>query len=235
MDRLTRKELKKDRFAQEVGHTVEYLEQHRKQLIRYGAAAVALVVIAAGLFYYNRRQHAVRQEALRAAMDAMDAPVGPSPAQGVLTFTSAEEKRTAVGKALTDLATRHSGSAEGAIAKYYLGAQAMSQGRPDEAVKYLTECASSGEEQPASLARLALAGVYAGQGKAADAEKLLRALVEKPTVLVPKEEATIALARLIAPSKPEEARKLLEPLLKAPGAAGRAAITAQGELFGSPQ
>jgi len=233
VDRLTRRDLKKDKFAQEVGHTVEFLEQHRKQFILYGSAAVALLVILAGLFYYSRRQHVVRQEALRAAMDTMDAPVGPSPAPGVLTFSSAEEKRTAVSKALTDLATRHSGSTEGAIAQYYLGTAAVSEGRPDEAVKRLSDSANSSSQEPASLAKLALAGVYAGQGKTAEAEKLLRSLVDKPSVLVPKEEATIALARLIAPSKPEEARKLLEPLLKAPGAAGRAAITAQGELFGA--
>ncbi len=234
MDRLTRRELKKDRFAQEVGHTVEFLDQHRKQFIRYGAAAVALALILAGLFYYNRGQHAARQTALRGAMDVMDAPVGPGAVQGgELTFASAEEKQTAVSKALNDLAARHSGSAEGAIAKYYLGAAAMNQGKPDEAVKYLNECANSGEDAPASLARLALAGVYAGQGKTAEAEKLLRSLVDRPTVLVPREEATIGLARLIAPSKPEEARKLLEPLLKASGPAGRAAITAHGELFGA--
>ena len=231
MDRLTRKALKKDNFAQEVGHTVEFLEHHRKQFIRYGIAAAALLVIVAGLFYYNRRQQAARQDALRAAMDAMDVPVGPSPAPGVLTFLSPEEKRAAVSKALTDLASRYSGSPEGAIAEYYLGTMALSQGRQDEAIKRLSETANSGSQEPASVAKLALADLYAGQGKTADAEKLLRSLIDKPTVVVPKEEATIALARLLAPSKPDEARKLLDPLRSAPGAAGRAAITAYGELF----
>jgi len=232
VDRLTRRELKKDKFAQEVGHTVEFLEHHRKLFIRYGIAAVALLVIVAGLFYYNRRQHAARQDALRAAMDAMDVPVGPSPAPGVLTFLSPEEKRAAVSKSLTDLASRHSESLEGAIAQYYLGTVALSQGRQDEAVKRLNETANSGSQEPASVAKLALAELYAAQGKTADAEKLLRSLIDKPTIVVPKEEATLALARVIAPSRPDEARKLLDPLRSAPGAAGRAAIAAHGELFG---
>jgi predicted negative regulator of RcsB-dependent stress response len=233
VDRITRKALKKDTFALEVGHTVDFLEHHRKQFIRYGIAAVALLLIVAGLFYYNRRQHAARQDALRAAMDAMATPVGPSPAPGIMTFLSPEEKRVAVSKALTDLVSRYSGSTEGAIAEYYLGTMALSQGNQDEAIKRLSETANSGSQEPASVARLALAGLYATQGKTADAEKLLRSLIDRPTILVPKEEATIALARVIAPSKPDEARKLLEPLRSAPGAAGRAAITAYGQLFAS--
>ena len=233
MDRLTRKDLKKDKFALEVGHTVEFLEHHRKQFFRYGIAAVALALIVAGLFYYNRRQHTARQEALRAAMDAMDAPIGPSPAPGILTFLTQDDKRVAVNKALTDLASRHSRSSEGALAQYYLGTAAMSQGRQEEAAKRLSETANSGSPEPASLAKLALAELYASQGKAGDAEKLLRSLVDRPSLMVPKEEATIALARAIAPSKPEEARKLLDPLRAAPGAAGRAAISAYGELFTS--
>ena len=45
-----------------------------------------------------------------------------------------------------------------------------------------------------------------------EAEKLLRALIDKPTAFVSKEEATIVLAQLLLRSKPQEARKLLEPL-----------------------
>jgi hypothetical protein len=35
-----------------------------------------------------------------------------------------------------------------------------------------------------------------------------------PSVLISKEQATITLAQLLAKDKPEEARKLLDPLLK---------------------
>ena len=44
MDKLTRKELKSDKFALEVQHSVEYVSQHRQQMIRWGAIPAAAVV-----------------------------------------------------------------------------------------------------------------------------------------------------------------------------------------------
>jgi predicted negative regulator of RcsB-dependent stress response len=230
VDRLTRKELKKDKFALEVGHTVEFLEVHRKLFIRYGAIALAVVVLLVGWFYYSRSQSAARQRELRAAMTLMEAPVGPSPAPGATTFSSAEEKNKAVTAALSDLATKRSGSDEGLVAQYYLGTAAADQGRMDEAVRRLTTVADSGSRDYASLAKLVLSQIYAGQGKTAEAEKLLRGLIDKPTLLVTKEEATIALGRLLTPTRPEEARKMLDPLQKVPGPVGRAAVLALTEM-----
>ena len=48
---LTRKELKQDKFAVEVEHTVDYFAAHRKQAIRYGAIALAVILIVARRFY----------------------------------------------------------------------------------------------------------------------------------------------------------------------------------------
>ena len=52
----------------------------------------------------------------------------------------------------------------------------------------------------------------------AEAEKLLRSLIDDPTILVSKEQATIALAKVVAKKNPAEARKLLEPLRAASAA-----------------
>ena len=54
---------------------------------------------------------------------------------------------------------------------------------------------------------------------------------DNPTALFSKENAQIELAKLIAPTKPEEAKKLLEPLrqLSTRNAVSRWAITAFGE------
>ncbi|MFB3777058.1 MAG: tetratricopeptide repeat protein [Bryobacteraceae bacterium] len=231
MDRITRKELKKDKFAQEVGHTVEFLDAHRKQFVRYGGIAAAVIVLAAGLFYYNHRQYIARQEALRGALNVMDAPIGSSPAPGIPSYASAEEKSRAVAKAFTDLAAKYSGSDEAAAARLYLSGMSLEQGKVDDAVKGFTEVAGSRSQEYASLAKFSLAELYASQGKTAEAEKLLRELMDRPTVLVSKEQAALVLARMIAPNKPEEARKLLEPLRSAPGAVGRNAIATYGELF----
>jgi predicted negative regulator of RcsB-dependent stress response len=230
VDRLTRKELKKDKFALEVGHTVEFLGEHRPQLMRYGGAALAVVILVAGLLYYNRRQHEARQRDLYTASQLMTAPVSVSPVPGFQTFVNEAEKNQAVTKAFSILASKYSGSDEGNIAQYYLGTMALAQGRLDDAAKLLSQAAGSGNQDYSSVAKLALADLYAAQGKTSEAEKLLRALVASPTVLVSKEQATISLARLLASSNPGEARKLLEPLKASQGGVGRAAGSVLAEL-----
>ena len=82
------------------------------------------------------------------------------------------------------------------------------------------------------MAKLSLAPIYSATGRQAEAERLLRSVVDKPTLFVSKEQATIALARLIAKNKPEEARKLLEPLRTERSAVSRAALAALAEISG---
>jgi len=55
-------------------------------------------------------------------------------------------------------------------------------------------------------------------------------LIDDPTILVSKEQATIALAKVLAKKNPAEARKLLEPLRAERGPVSRAALTALGEM-----
>jgi predicted negative regulator of RcsB-dependent stress response len=221
--------LKQDKFALEVGHTVEFLGEHRKQVVLYSGIGLVVVALTLGLFYYNNRQHANRQRQLTVAMSLMTAPIGPTAVPGYVTFTTVELRTRAAVKALSNLATNSAGSEEGTIARYYLGTVAVEEGRLDEAVKHLSDAAGS-RNQAASVAKLALADVYRAQNKTAEAEKLLRSLIDNSTILVSKEEATITLARLLAPARPEEARKLLEPLRSAPGPVGRTATAAYTEL-----
>jgi len=230
VDRLTRKELKTDKFAVEVGEIFEYLREHQRESTRYGVAAAILLVLAAGFLYYRRYQHDLREQTLNAVLRIQDGQVGQAGSEFVPGFPTQAEKDKAVLKAFTDLAGKYPGSDEGVIARYYLGTQAANQGKAAEAEKAFREAIDSGNATCGSLASLCLAELYAGQGKLAEAEKLVRALIGKPSALVSKEHATIALARLLAPSRPAEARKLLEPLRTARSVISRAALTALSEL-----
>jgi hypothetical protein len=156
--------------------------------------------------------------------------VGPNTSPFFTTFTTEAEKQKAVDKAWNDLASRYSGSAEAAIAHYYMGVNAADRGNVQEAEKHFKQVADSGEKAYASQAKLALAQIYASSGRAAEAEKTLRSLIDDPTIMVSKEQATIELARLIAKAKPAEARKLLEPLRTERGPVSRAAITLLNEI-----
>jgi hypothetical protein len=80
----------------------------------------------------------------------------------------------------------------------------------------------------ASLAKLQ-AQIYFADG-ARPGEKVLRDLMANPTVFVSSEQATISLARLLAPKKPAEARKLIDPLRTRPGSVGQVALSLLSEL-----
>jgi predicted negative regulator of RcsB-dependent stress response len=212
VDRLTRKELKTDKFAQEVGHTVEYVGEHRKQVMLYGGIALAVIVLGGATYFYRNYQHEQRESALREAILTQQATVGAAPNPTVRAYPTKAEKDKAAEKAFADVASRYDGSEEAAYALYMLGNLAMDQGRTADAVKRYQAVLDQGQANYASLAKMTLADIYASEGKLNQAEPLLRSVIDKPTALVSKEEATIELARLLAPTKPDEARKLLEPL-----------------------
>jgi tetratricopeptide (TPR) repeat protein len=230
VDRAHRKELKHDKFVEQVGHTVEYAAEHRSQFIRYGLIALAVLLAGAGFYFYRNYQHSQRQIALREALRIHNAQVGAGGNDFFATFPTQAELEKAREKSWKDFVAKYDGSDEGAIGYFYLGTIYADRGNIAEAEKYFKEAMSDGSAAYASQAKLSLAELYAASGRRQDAERLLRELVNNPTVLVSKEQATIALARVLAPTKPEEARKLLEPLRTQTGAASRVALTALAEM-----
>ncbi len=230
MDRITRKELKRDKFALEVEHTVEYVSEHRKAVIRYSVIGAAVLVLVLGLFAYRRQQRAARQEALTTAVEIQQAAIGPAPNEFVRAYPNEQARNEAAKKAFADLAAKYSGSDEAIISEYYLGTIAAGEGKNAEAEKWLKDVVDSGNANYASLGKLALAEIYKAEGKLGEGESLLRSLIAKPTDFVSKEQATIGLAELIASSKPAEARKLLEPLLKERSGISRVAVAKLGEM-----
>jgi len=230
VDRITRSKLKTDKFAVEVEHSVEFVAEHRKQVIQYGGIALALLLIIGGIWYYRERQHATRQEELGAAMDIMQAPVAPNGPPGQLFYTTDALKNAAAEKAFKAVYDKYSGSDEATVAASYLGAISTDEGKLADAERYFKQVADSGNKNYASMGKLSLAQVYLSTGRAADGEKLLRELYDKPTLFVSKEQAAIALARAISLSKPAEARKLLEPLRTQRPAISQTAITLLSQL-----
>jgi predicted negative regulator of RcsB-dependent stress response len=223
--------LKSDKFAQEVQHSVQYVSGHREQMTRWGAPALALVLIVAAVFYYRNYRHATRQEGLHAALMVQNAQVGPSQGQYVLTFPTTDARKTAVLKSWRELAAKYPGTEEGRIAEYFLGTNAADDGNMAEAEKQFKASIDSGNGPYASLGKLALAQVYGGEGRVKEGEQLLRSVIDHPTVVVSKDAATLALAELLKKSDPQRAKKLVEPLRTSTrGAVSRAAITFDSDL-----
>src|SRR5215472_6158205 len=107
--RITRKELKTDKFALEVEHTVTFFEEHQQQIVRYGGIAVAVAVLIAGYTLYARHQHSKREEALYKAIQVQEAPVGPPAPGNNMNFPTQEAKDQIAVKAFSDLRNQYPG------------------------------------------------------------------------------------------------------------------------------
>ena len=227
----SRKDLKTDKFAAEVEHTVDFFSLHRSEVIRYGAIAVAVMLVAVGIYYYRAHQHAVREEKLAGAMQIQEAQVSPGASPtGALTFPTEDAKRAEALKAFTKVATEDAGSEEGYIAEYYLASIAADQGKVDEAKKRFQMVSDNAGKNFSSLAKLSIAQIAFSENRTSDGEKVLRGLMDKPTELVSKEQATFSLARNLIKSNPVEARKLLNTLVKQTGNVSQVATGALGEF-----
>ena len=230
MDRITRKELKTDKFALEVSHTMDFFEEHRKEILRYGAVALVVALAVTAIYFYRRQQRNEQTTELAQAIRVYQAPVGQAAPNASLSFPTQEAKAAEAKKSLTSVAAKYGGSDEGQVAHYYLGALAVDQGNLAEAEKHFKQASDSGDEKYASLARLALGELYFAQGRADQGEKILRALMQNSTIFVSKEQAAIALAKNLMRTKPEEARKLVEPLRTQRGEASKVAIQLYSEI-----
>ena len=228
---LTRKELKQDKFAVEVEHTVDYFAAHRQKAIQYGGAAVVLILLVGGVFYYRNHEASVRQQALGEAIALTTAPISQAPSpNGSISFLSEGAKQDAVTKAFTKVAADYSGQDEGYIAEYFLAAAAADASKLDDARKKYQDVADHAGGNYGSLAKLALAQIDFAENRSSEAEALLKDLMDHPTDMVSKNQATFTLARGIAQTRPEDARKMLQEIAASKSDVSAMATSAIAEL-----
>ena len=227
---LTRKELlKQDKFKVEAEHTFDYLSTHRKETVRYGGIVLAVIVVVAGVFYYRASQLSVREQILGEAIALTNATVGQATGGGP-NFPTQAAKNDGVTKALTKLASDYSGEEEAYIAEYFLGTEALNSGKVDEARKKYQDAADHANPNYASLAKLALAQLDFAENRLPESETLLKDLMDHPTDLVSKSQATYTYAQVISQTKPAEARKLLVQLAGEKSDVSQIAVEAMNDL-----
>jgi tetratricopeptide (TPR) repeat protein len=229
MDKALRKELKTDELAVATEQGLEYVTDHKKDFVRYGIIAAGVLVAAALAFWYFQSSTEKRQLALAEVLAIKEATVGAEPQQGaVKAFPTEAEKEKALLAAIDNMGKQYGGTEEAYMAEYYRGVVMGEKGDLAGARKSF-EIAAANAGQYAPLAKQSLAGLHASEGRVAEAEKLYRELLERPSALVSKDQATLDLARLIRLTRPEEARKLLEPLRGARNSIARNAVALLSE------
>ncbi len=234
MDRKIKKFVKHDEFKQQVWHSIDFVKDHTAEVKKYGVIALAVLVVAGGIYFYIGHQADAREEALAHALRVDQGTVGSNTQAANLHFNTQEEKDKASEKAFREVASKYPGTQEGAIALMNLGQAAVDRGDLTEGEKDLKNVVDSAPPAYASQAALALAQLYDIEGKSAEAEKLLDNLVKHPTVTVSKDEAELAMAKVIAKTDQPRARKILEDLQAHAQrtAISKAAVSAMGEILG---
>lgn len=212
MPGITRKELKTDNVAEGVERGIAWFEAHKKDEVRYGAVALAVVVLIFGIVVYRNHEHAGRQQALAQAIRIQETPVANVAVSGQTTFPTQDVKDQAAIKAFTDVETKYSGSDEAQIAEYYLGCVHSDMGKLSDAEKNFQNVANRADKNYASLAKAALAELYFSDGRFDQGEKLMKELMDSPTVFISKDQAAITLAKHYIGRNNAEARKLLAPI-----------------------
>ena len=231
-EHLTRRELKTDQFALTAEHTAEFLGMHRRQALQVGGLVLLAAILGVGGYFWWDHARSVRETKLSEAMQIADEPVSAvvSAQQTGPSFPSQAAKDAAETKAFSEIAGQYHGSREGVAAEFTLAGIAVSAGRNDEARKRFQSVADAGNKEFASMAKLSLAQLDFAENRPADGEKLLHDLIDHPTAVVSSAQATLTLARLIAPTRPKEARALINPLVKDQGETGQMANAALSEI-----
>lgn len=189
-----------------------YVPQDRRLLLAYviGAVGVAIILLGAVLLYNHRST--VASQRLSDAMRTFETPVvepgQPVPA-GERSFASSEARARASNTEFADIASHYGMTPAGRNARYLQGVTAMQMGQTATAEELLKKSAGAWNSDIASMAKLALAGLYHSSNRDAQAIEIYQKLADKPTTAVPAGLAQLQLADLYnSQGKKDQARKI---------------------------
>src|SRR4051794_18356325 len=190
--RYTRHELKQDRFAETAAGAMHWTVEHRSKIINGTIALAVLVLLVGGGWWYMNHRDQQASEALGQAMIVYNAPIRPAniPADPqVQSYASFTERAKAAKTEFAKIADQYGSTRSGQYAKYFAALCDSDTGNTAGAEQGLKSVADSRNDEIASLAKFALATLYRGMNREADAIKLLKDLSDHPTTSVPKTTA----------------------------------------------
>jgi predicted negative regulator of RcsB-dependent stress response len=218
----TRHQLKSDRFARgtiaAAEATAHWTSEHRSKLIAGIVAVIVVLGAVLGTWYYLEQQDGKANVQLSEAVRTLTTqirPAGTPETPSSPSFASPEERAAAAKKQLQAIVDQYPHTRTADIARYMLGTTAIEIGDNTTAEKQLREVADIHNRNLASLAKLALAGVYGNTNRTKDALDLYKQLIDKPSDTVSKVTAQLQLAELYESSQQAaEAKRMYEQIAK---------------------
>ena len=191
MAKLTRKQLKKDRFVEEVGEVVGFFSTHRKLIVGVAAAIIVLAVAGSGYYRYAQQQDVQARLDFQEAMANYYGEVSLDAIPGRVTFATTIEKEMRTEESLKKVAEGYSGRFEGQAARLYLALYELRDGDTEEGMKMIEDVIDTSNPDVAALARKAIADQLQREGKNEEAIQYYQYLLEHPTDLMPRERVEL--------------------------------------------
>jgi TolA-binding protein len=218
----TRHQLKQDAFSRAtIGvaeKTAHWSVEHRNSLVVAVIAVIVAAAVVAGGWYYQSQQNEKAGLDFTQATRTLEAQLRPpgSPAQpDIPSFTSAKERSEAAKKQFQAIVDKYPHTHTADMARYFLGVTSASMGDDAAAESSFQWVADHEGKEIASLAKLALAGLYGDTSRTKDAISLYQDLINHPTTAVGKVTAELQLAALYQGSnQPLDAKRLYEQIKK---------------------
>ena len=218
----TRHQMKQDRFSKVTLEAAEnaahWSEEHKTKLAVIVIAVAVIAAIAFGGWYYVNTQDEKARAGVSTAVRTFETPVRPvgMPAQpGVDSFASTQERNTAARKQFQTIIDQYPHTHTADLARYFVGLIASQLGDNVVAERSLQGAAGSSNGDLAALGKFALASIYRGENKDAQAVDLYKQLIAKPTMVVSKATAQLELAGFYeSQKKPDEAKKIYDQVEK---------------------
>jgi len=170
MKRIERQQLKQDQFVTSLQHTLDRVEENRKQIITVVVVAALLAVIVGGYVWWrqqvNAKAAALFAEAQAIAEAPLAAQAGPDGTPAQAGYPNERARLEAALPKYKAAADAYPSTSAGLSARYQAAAALVMLGRPaDAAAQYQQVIDKAGDSVYGRMARLGLAEVRVREGK----------------------------------------------------------------------
>jgi len=198
MDRQHRRDLKHDKFVDEMGSLSTRARENQRLLLLITCAVVVLAVLAYGLYFWRSSRETKGQEALGKAIETIESPLMPppgSPPTPNAKFKTDAERQAAAEKQFREVETKYSGTDAADVAGLYLARLEALHGNTASSRKRLQHFV---DEHPKHLlvgaARFSLYQLRIDAGQASQVAQELQSQIGKSDSILPSDTLLVLLA-----------------------------------------
>jgi TolA-binding protein len=195
-----RRELRHDKFVDEMGSLSSRARENQRFLLTITVAVVVVALAAYGYYFYRNNREGQAQDALANAIDTIDAPLlnapgSQQPQQPGAKYKTEADRNAAAEKQFKDLESKYSGTDAADVGNLYLARLDAGRGDVAGARKLLNAFI---EEHPKHVlvgsARFSLYQIRIENGEAAQVASELQNEVNKSDPVLPADSLLVLLA-----------------------------------------